>query len=648
MAFNIALSGLKASAVDLDVTGNNIANASTVGFKASRVQFGDLYASGFLNASTNPVGSGVRVQDVQQRFIQGGISFTDSGLDMAINGEGFFILNNGGEIRYTRAGQFGVDKDGFIVNNQGMRAQGFLADNDGNLTGVRGDLSIDTSNLPPRRTTNVDGQFNLDAREGVLAVRGTTLVSDGAQAGAVTAGSTNGFPSESYTITYPDGRVVPLAPTDAGASAGAIASFLSQREGVAASARTVAVIEDANFNPTAGDQLNINGVPFVLGAGGLAQLANDINSSSLVGTNAVFDGNDLQIISTQGADLRFQFAGTGSVAVNGSSTPATSQTLAAGNTTATVAGRVTVTLDDGVTIQTPGGSVIFDTVNGTPFVNNTFDPSDQRTYNHATSTTIYDSLGNPHVMTTFFVKEPATGPNPANLWTTYVQIDGRDVGDPNTALPPPQNVEPTRASYNLVFNNDGTLNRTLSDEILISNWIPLDPDGSPNGASGPLNVINGGTLPIPDPPNSSNFAIDLGRTTQFGSSFAVNDLRQNGFTTGRLSGLDVSNEGILFARYSNGQSQTLGQVALATFRNAEGLSPVGETTWVETFASGNPVIGGPETGTLGSIKASSIEESNVDLSAELVNLIIAQRNFQANAKTIETSDSITQTIINLR
>ncbi|MDX5440211.1 MAG: flagellar hook-basal body complex protein [Alteromonadaceae bacterium] len=154
--------------------------------------------------------------------------------------------------------------------------------------------------------------------------------------------------------------------------------------------------------------------------------------------------------------------------------------------------------------------------------------------------------------------------------------------------------------------------------------------------------------PIPEPPTTSAFVVDLGNTTQYGANFGVNDQRQNGYSTGRLSGLDVSDQGVIFARYTNGQSKSLGQVALASFNNTNGLSPVGETTWVETFESGQPIIGAPDTGTLGSIKASSVEESNVDLSAELVNLIIAQRNYQANAKTIETSDAVTQTIINLR
>ena len=154
--------------------------------------------------------------------------------------------------------------------------------------------------------------------------------------------------------------------------------------------------------------------------------------------------------------------------------------------------------------------------------------------------------------------------------------------------------------------------------------------------------------PIPDPPTSSAFVVNLGGTTQYGASFGVNDQQQNGYTTGRLSGLDVSDSGVIFARYTNGQSQSLGQVALASFNNTNGLSPVGDTTWTETFESGQPIFGAPDTGTLGSIQASSVEESNVDLSAELVNLIIAQRNYQANAKTIETSNAVTQTIINLR
>src|SRR5690606_38222323 len=134
--------------------------------------------------------------------------------------------------------------------------------------------------------------------------------------------------------------------------------------------------------------------------------------------------------------------------------------------------------------------------------------------------------------------------------------------------------------------------------------------------------------------SSSNFEIDLGDTTQFGSIFAVEDRDQNGYATGRLAGLDVGADGIIFARFTNGETQTLGQVALANFNNVDGLKPVGGTMWAQTFETGEAIIGAPGSASLGAINAGTLEESNVDLSEQLVNLIIAQRNFQANAKTI--------------
>ncbi|PFG08364.1 flagellar hook protein FlgE [Marinobacter sp. LV10MA510-1] len=435
MAFNTGLSGLRAAAVDLDVTGNNIANASTVGFKGSRVQFGDLYANGFLSSGSAPVGDGVGVQSVKQSFGQGNISFTDNGLDLAIDGDGFFVLNNGGELRYSRAGQFGTDKDGFVVNNQNMRVQGDIADAAGNLSGRTDDLQISSDNLSPRGTSSLRTDLNLDAREQALV--------------------------------------------------------------------------ETEFNP--------------------------------------------------------------------------------------------------------------------------LNPS---TYNHVTATTIFDSLGNPHEATQFYTKRDSLGSQ--SNWLLHLQIDGELVG--GAAAPPatPPTTPPTYYPYTLAFDEGGALISANGDPdgvISIDNWEPKDGNRGANGAA-----ILGDAI----------FTLDLGRTTQYGANFGVNDQRQDGYTTGRLSGLDVTQEGVIFARYTNGQSKSLGQVAMASFTNTDGLSPAGDTGWVETFESGQAVIGRPDTGTLGAIQSSSIEESNVDLSAELVNLIIAQRNYQANAKTIETSDAVTQTIINLR
>ena len=632
MGFNTGLSGLRASSVDLDVTGNNIANASTVGFKSSQAQFGDLYASGFLSAGTNPIGDGVRVQDVKQNFGQGNISFTDNGLDLAINGDGFFVLNNGGEVRYSRAGQFGVDKDGFVTNNQNMRVQGFVADEDGNLSGIRGDLQVETDNLAPRRTTNLRSDLNLDSRETVLERRVADMGDYTAPAGST------GFPSETFEITYADGSVVSVPINAAGStdfSAADVVDVLNGQDGLSASATTTYEgMSEADLNAAiaAGNfsfDLAVGGVTVPVDTTGVtdaASLVSAINNAQAPTISASLTGGNLRLIDNRGNNVTAGFTSDGP-----------------NQAPETTVGTVRPQADREITdiASTSGATNLTDSWNARNIeITNQFNPLDQRTYNHATSTTVYDSLGNSHEMTQFYVKQPAPGNGVGvSEWSVYLQIDGEFVAGTD------QN------PYQARFDQDGELQSVNGDpngEILISDWTPKDADGTPNGADGPPGPGENVTTPIPEPPTTSAFVLDLGNTTQYGSNFGVNDQRQNGYATGRLSGLDVSDQGVLFARYTNGQSQSLGQVALASFNNTNGLSPVGETSWVETFESGQPIIGAPDTGTLGAIKASSIEESNVDLSAELVNLIIAQRNYQANAKTIETADAVTQTVINLR
>jgi flagellar hook protein FlgE len=144
------------------------------------------------------------------------------------------------------------------------------------------------------------------------------------------------------------------------------------------------------------------------------------------------------------------------------------------------------------------------------------------------------------------------------------------------------------------------------------------------------------------------FELDYGSSTQYGTTSTVNALDQDGYATGRLAGINIDDSGTVFARYSNGQALTLGQVVVANFANPQGLAPIGNTAWAESFDSGQPTIGAPKSGSRGSIQAGALEDSNVDISSQLVNLILAQRNYQANAKTIETDNAVTQTIINLR
>ncbi len=648
MPFNVALSGLRASSIDLEVTGNNIANASTVGFKRSRTEFGDVYSNSFFGGGDTNSGDGVGVQKVRQMHSQGNVAFTDSNLDLAISGDGFFVLSDRGEAKYSRAGQFGVNKDGYLVNNTGMRVQGFTANAAGTVSGVLGDLVVDSNDLPPVRTTSVIAAFNLNSAEPVLSQSGTTVDTNGASIGVAQAGAQNGYPSQTFNLISPTGATTQIT-TAANATAGAIASQLSLSDGVIASATTTASIPVSGFNNASGTMsVSLNGVRFqptgATPALQLADLGTRINASALVGVTAVTDTNgDLRIIQDQGANLLFGFAGdvADSFDIAGTDAATTTVSLTNTQTQGTIGGTVNIVLDEAYTMSNGSATTpLISTFVGQPFINNQFSPTDPSTYNHATSTTIFDSLGNSHVMTKYFVKQNSSVSG-NNTWQMHVQIDNQDVGDPLIGT------QPSRATYNLVFNEDGSLNEILSDNILISNWDPLDESGRPNGSARPLNVVDGGVLPIPNPPTSSNFEIDVSSLTQFGSSFAVNDLRQNGFTTGRLVGLDIDGSGLLLSRYSNGQSLVLGQVALANFNDREGLAPSGDTTWVQTFASGDPIIGAPGTASLGSLTSSAVEQSNVDLSSELVNLIIAQRNYQANSKTIETANTVQQTILNI-
>ena len=233
-----------------------------------------------------------------------------------------------------------------------------------------------------------------------------------------------------------------------------------------------------------------------------------------------------------------------------------------------------------------------------------FDATDPSTYNKATSMSVYDSLGNPHAFNTYYVKTSA------NTWNVYGAMDG-------TALP--------ASIGQLKFNSDGTLD-TAATTLPFSLSVPL---------------TNGATTPFA-------FTLDFNGATQFGSQFAVNTLQQDGFSSGQITGYSVGQDGVIKGNYSNGQTRTLGQFLLASFPNPTGLQPLGNNAWAETAASGQPVAGAPGAGNLGVVQSGAVEESNVDLTQELVDMITAQRVYQANAQTIKTQDAVMNTLVNLR
>jgi len=378
-------------------------------------------------------------------------------------------------------------------------------------------------------TTGVYLNLVLDASTPVLGISGSTLESDGSAIGLIQAGTSNAYSSQSIDVTFADGASSSLV-TLTNASAGAIASQFSVLDGIDASASTAANILMNSFTNTSGNMtITLNGISFqAVGPTVIQQLVDlgtKINASSLVGMTATISPatGDLRIIEDQGADLVFGFSGGAgdSFEIEGTDMVAKSLTLNIAQTQAAVGGTVNIVMDEGISLMNASGaSPIIASFSGVSFIRNQFNPTDPRTYNHATSTALYDSLGNSHVLTTYFVKQKTATSQP-NTWQMHVLVDGKDVGDPligNTA---------SRATYNLVFNQDGSINTALTDNILISNWIPLGGDDFPNGAQMPLNVVNGGVLPIQYPPDNSNFEIKF-NGSQLATEFKVFDSYQNG------------------------------------------------------------------------------------------------------------------------
>ncbi|MHB1354105.1 MAG: flagellar hook protein FlgE, partial [Thiobacillus sp.] len=352
------------------------------------------------------IGIGVKVAQVAQQFTQGNITATNNPLDLAINGGGFFRMDNGGEIAYQRNGQFQLDKNGYIVNPTGAKLTGYTANAAGLLsTGAPAPLAIDTADLTPQATTEVNAVLNLDSTETALT-----------------------------------------AP---------------------------------------------------------------------------------------------------------------------------------------------------------------FDMNDPATYHSATAVSVYDSLGNQHTLQTYYVK---TG---AGSWDVYAANDGVAIvgSGPNGQV------------TQLQFDSSGVLT-----------------------AGGQFSV----TAPVTTGASPITAAFDYTGTTQFGSAFSVNALNQDGYTSGRLAGFNIGADGTILGRYTNGQSAVLGQVVLANFANPNGLQQLGNNMWSETATSGTPLVGTPDSGGLGVLQSSAVEDSNVDLTAELVNMITAQRVYQANAQTIKSQDAVLQTLVNLR
>ncbi len=231
--------------------------------------------------------------------------------------------------------------------------------------------------------------------------------------------------------------------------------------------------------------------------------------------------------------------------------------------------------------------------------------SDPGTFNSTMAFDVNDSLGASHTVSLYFAKTSD------NTWQVDLYFDNAATAD---------------LSQSITFNSDGSLATPAGGSIALGI------------AAGDSRLAGAGAM---------SMDIDISRFSQLGADFSVNQVAQNGFPPGSLTGIQITQEGILQALYSNGQAQTQGQVVLADFPNDSGLIPMGDSLWQSSFASGNPLVGTPGSGIMGSLESGALEQSNVDISSQLVRLIEAQSNYQANAKTIETSNNLTQTLMNI-
>ncbi|NDV89838.1 flagellar hook protein FlgE [Alteromonas sp. 345S023] len=458
MSFNIALSGVSAAQKDLDTTANNIANVNTVGFKESRAEFGDVYATSLLGGSQTKVGDGVLTQDVAQQFSQGSLQFTNTALDLAITGNGFFATvpdETSRDFSFTRAGQFKLNDDNYVVNSNGDLLLGFPVNSDGTSSSVALSTTepvlIPDSSGSPAQTSEVDIKMNLPA-------------------------------------------------------------------------------------------------------------------------------------SAQGLD------------------PAQ------------------------------------------------FNPDDPLTYNAATSVTVYDSLGDSHIMTYYFVKDQAAD----NEWyvatsvddqlTDLVNSDGSD-SDPTTAahaLGTASGNSVTAAK--LVFSQGGDFTGIQAPDGIQTSDYKLTTEALGAALSNGADASQQVSIDF----NLNPTQATTNEPTQYASAFEVTSLEQNGLPVGRLTGIDIGPDGLVRATFSNGTSEPIVRVALVRFANEQGLTQQSGTEWKESILSGEALAGEATTGTFGEINSSALEQANVNLTTELIDMIIAQRNFQANSRALEINNSLNQTILNIR
>ncbi len=567
------VSGLNANGTALSVIGNNIANLSTVGFKGSKATFADLISSSISGGSgAIQTGIGVALTSVQGNFSQGSLATSTNVLDLAIDGNGFFIVEDAqGGTFYSRAGLFRLDKNNNVVDPTGFKLQGFLADTTGTITGTIGDIALPSTTASPRATTTALVAANLNSSTALTGIRGNIV-------GSAASVTTTGAGNNSFNINV-NGDGVQTVTVANGLTGSALATAIQNA--------VRALIPNDPFKAAA-----------------YSGFTATVNASNI---------------------FTFTSGMTGTT-----------------NNSTTGTGTVVVTANGGDTLAANLNMLAPISTTGTDFLLS--DPP--ATSDFSTSMTVFDSLGNSHLLTTYFTKIGS------NSWNYNIVAAAADVV---TANYHPSNID---ASLGIVRVGSGTLtfgtNGTLDRESTVIRYDTGTAAGTAGTVPGQLQIdFNGATQDQLIVMNfGSSVTTDGGSgldgTTQFGSTSALVQQTQDGFAAGSLQAFSVDSNGVISGRFSNGQLRALAQVVLARFPDPIGLTRTGKNTFAQSGNSGQPVTGTPDSAGLGRVLSNSLELSNVDLGESFIDMIAAQRGFQANSRVITTSDEILQELVNLK
>ena len=702
------ISGLNVNSDAISLIGNNIANSNTIGFKSGRIQFKDIVSSSLGGGTAGQIGRGATTSGISTLFTQSSFETTTRGTDLAIDGDGFFIVADGDVDYYSRAGDFIFDKDGLMINSSGLAVQGWKVDDEGKTTGDIGDINVSDVSSSSKPSTSVGLGANLDSTSEakfvlndyngrfVMDVAGTEVIVNlsGTFTGKTLASQLENTIQTNVAFTTALGAG---SPSDFTVSYSDVTGKFSFTNGTAAN------MELTLDNPSGGTPANDFTMHEILGleiidrdgAAGVDNIAllsstqitsdvlprlsdrlfyvNDDNNSLVFSIGA----NEFQaIIPVQADPYTTLFYSDGTDKVPSGSSIASALAAALNSATDTSGGVATVaattTFSANFDDETGKIEIIATAVAGTDDIR--FKWEDDRTSaeqllgfasefdpDNVTSAITFEISGNSGSVESVFPPNTVFDAT-ASTYSTAMNVYDT-LGSPHTITAYFKKLASNVWEWHIAVDStdlDNGIPKTDGTPSLMEvgpgGILQFNPNGSLNSETFNDNVMfnfSGGAdlmqeIDVDFGSSTSEGGSGLDGTTQYANASATFSQTQDGFPAGSLSGVSVGTDGMISGIFTNGEIKDLAQLALAIFNSPWGLDKKGDNIWAETINSGNVSVGLPGTAGRGSIASNSLEQSNVDIATEFVKMIAAQRAFQANAKMITTSDELLNEVVNLK